>query len=119
MKKKDARAPNSQECKYFGRKMSCIICNDTEIPQNYIHTSDETYVCIGSDCDDSIFWDDDNLAAGPTLKERVVIHCINEDEASNGENGFAFDIDLEDVLRFAAQHCRGIYERVLRENDAE
>jgi len=109
------RLPNSQECMYFGRKLSNIICNDITIPQNHIETSNEVYVCIGPDRDDEIYWDDNNLAAGPTLKERVVIHCINEDEKNNGENGYAFDIDLEDVLRFAAKYCRGIYERVSEE----
>lgn len=112
------REPNSHECIYFGRKLSNIICNDPELKDAYVETSDETYVCIGTDRDDEIYWDDKNLAAGPTLKERVVIHCINDDEESNGENGFAFDIDLEDVLRFAAKYCRGIYDRVSADVEA-
>ncbi len=109
------RPPNTQECKYFGRKMSNICCNVPEIPQNHIETSDETYVCIGSHRDDEIYWNEKDKNPVPTLTERVLIHCINDDDVSNGENGYAFDIDLEDVLRFAAQHCRGIYERVLKD----
>jgi len=112
------REPNSQECTYFGRKLSCITLDDPELPEQYVHTSDDTYVCIGPDRDDEIYWDDNNLAAGPTLKERVVIHCINDDDENSGENGFAFDIDLEDVLRFAAKYCRGIYDRVSNEVEA-
>jgi hypothetical protein len=111
------RPPNSHECTYFGRKLSCIICNDIEIPQNHIETSNETYVHIGSDRDDEIYWDDNNLEAGPTLKERVVINCINDDDENNGKNCYSFDIDLEDALRFAAKYCRGIYERVLGETE--
>ncbi len=112
------RRPNSQEClPAYGRKMSNIICNDIDIPQNHIETSGETYVCIGPDRDDEIYWDEKQNNPVPTLMERVLIHCINDDDENNGENGYAFDIDLEDVLRFAAQHCRGIYERVLSETE--
>lgn len=42
---------------------------------------------------------------------------VVSEKKHDGEYGYSFNIDLEDVLRFAAQHCRGIYERVLSETE--
>lgn len=93
---------NSQECIYFGRKLSNIICDDIKVSLGY--------VVIGSDNDDEIYFDiEANVYKenDRTLKERVKITAICDDE-----NGHCVDIDLEDVLRFAAKYCRGIYDRV-------
>lgn len=107
------RKPNTQECLYFGRKLSNISCDDIEVS--------EGYVAIGSVRDDEIFFHESNLGElilpEHALKERVTITCINDggnDVDPKGE-GWYFNIDLEDVLRFAARNCMGIYMRVLRE----
>ena len=81
------RSPNSNECSDFGRKLSCI---ETDIESS-------VGIEIGSETDDKIYFPE----GGEMLKERVKIYT---------EDGQ--DIDLEDVLRFAAKYCRGIYDRV-------
>lgn len=96
------RQPNSHECAYFGRKLSCANCDGIEVQQGYI--------CIGSDGDDSIYFEDTDM--DPSLKERVKITCMNDSDP-----GWYFRIDLEDILIFAAKNCRGIYERVLSETE--
>ena len=107
------RKPNSQECIFFGRKLSNISCDEIEVSDGY--------VAIGSDSDDEIFFHKNDLGEltlpADALRERVTITCINDggsDVEPEGE-GWCFDIDLEDILRFAAKNCRGIYMRVLRE----
>ena len=100
------KEPNSHECLYFGRKLDNICCDDIEVSNGY--------VCIGSDNSDQIYFDiKDDVHSAPTdmLKERVTITAIKD-----GEDGFLTEIDLEDVLRFAAKYCGGIYKRVLKEN---
>jgi hypothetical protein len=42
------------------------------------------------------------------LKERVKI-------GMESDSGAYCEVDLEDVLRFAAKYCRGIYDRVASE----
>lgn len=97
---KEHRLPNSQECKYHGRKLSSLICDIRELDTQYIETN-VNHLCIGSDSDDEIY-DFDGLNM---VKERVKIYLTNE----------GIEIDLEDVLRFSANHCNGIYERVRKE----
>ena len=107
------RKPNTQDCDYFGRNLSSNTCDDIEVS--------EGYVAIGSDRDDEIYFSKNEygemvLSEG-ALRELVKITCIND--GGNGVEptgeGWCFDIDLEDILRFAARNCRGIYTRVLRE----
>lgn len=88
------RKPNTQECIYAGRKLSNI---NTDIESTF------QGICVGSERDDEIYAYDENI-----LKERVVIYI---DDCVDGE-GY---MDLEDVLRFAAKYCRGIYDRVASE----
>ena len=85
------RSPNSQECIYFGRKLSDIV---TDIESS-------VGIEIGSETDDKIYFPPVLKEGEEMLKERVKIYT---------EDGQ--DIDLEDVLRFAAKYCRGIYDRV-------
>jgi len=108
-----SRKPNTQECTFFGRKLSNNSCDDIAVS--------EGYVAIGSDSDDEIFFHKNDLGElilpEGAVRERVTITCINDggnDVEPDGE-GWCFDIDLEDVLRFAARNCRGVYMRVLRE----
>ena len=97
---KAMRKPNTQECEFFGRKMTSIVC-DVENNCTEIH--------IGHNNDDLIYFGDNlRLTGGEMRKERVTIYLEN---FVNQE----VEVDLEDVLRFAAKHCRGIYERVLKE----
>lgn len=100
------RDPNSQECAFFGRKLGNI--------NNHIEVN-LGYVVICSDRDDEIYFDvidNQHVAPEGMLKERVKITALHE-----GEPGHCFDIDLEDVLRFAAKYCRGIYDRVAKETE--
>ena len=107
------RPPNSHECSYFGRKLSSTCCDD-------IGTS-LGYVCIGSDGDDEIYFDIiDNkyLESKDMVKERVTITAIHDGmDLNDKDQGHYFDIDLEDVLMFAAKYCSGIYKRVLKESE--
>jgi len=81
---KDALRPtNTQECLYYGYKLSNIDCDDIETTFRDI--------CIGAERDDE-----------RAIKERVKIFLPDSGD----------EIDLEDVLRFSAKHCRGIYDRV-------
>jgi len=93
--------PNSQECSFFGRKLSCIICD--------IAISEGCEIWIGSERDDEIFFDtkDWSPKQDEMLKERVLIMVGDEDTH--------IEIDLEGVLRFAAKYCTGIYKRVMNE----
>jgi hypothetical protein len=72
---------NSQECSFFGRKLSNID----------IGRSEGWDISIG--CDDQ--------------RVMITLDCY----------GDGLDIDLEDLLAFAAKHCRGIVERVLKESE--
>lgn len=104
------RNPNSQECSYFGRKLSCVSCDDIEVSKGY--------VCIGSERDDEIYYDIKTIEPKENMvKERITITAIYEPEIGEDE-GHCVDIDLEDILRFAAKHCQEIYERVLGEAKA-
>jgi hypothetical protein len=92
----NTRKPNNRECCYNGYKLSCLADSEN------IETS-EGYVVIGSDIDD-------------TQEDfRVKITLISDDDTD--DNIYYVEIDLEDVLRFAAKRCNGIYKRVLAEND--
>jgi hypothetical protein len=95
------RKPNSQECAYFGRKLSSIVCDDI-----YRHVGWD--LCIGSDQDDEIYFPPVLKSNEVMLKERVMISV-------ESDSGAFCEIDLEDVLRFARLYCNGIYERVLTE----
>ena len=100
---KNLREPNSQECLYFGRKLSCFVCNEGVIETN----ADD--ICIGSDRDDEIYYESgDFKPEGAMLRERVKIYLPD----------YSIEIDLEDVLRFSARNCRGIYDRVASEENA-
>lgn len=102
------RKPNTQECAYYGRKLGNVICDD-------IKTSIGT-VCIGSDNDDQIYFGESLEDGEEMLKERVTITVMHDGDVVNGvTQEHEIEVDLEDVLRFAAKHCRGIYERVLKE----
>lgn len=94
------REPNSHECLYFGRKLSNIITN--------IESSAASDIYIGSDKDDEIYFPPVLKEGEEMLKERVTL------DISNGE--FYDSLDLEDILRFAATNCKGIYARVLAES---
>ena len=104
------RKNNTQECYLFGRKLSCASCDEIEVS--------EGYVAIGSDNDDRIHFHKNDLGEyilpAEAVRERVVIYCIN-DAFEREDKGWSFNIDLEDVLRFAARNCRNIYMRVLLE----
>jgi hypothetical protein len=99
------REPNSQECEYFGRKLSNHCCNDVEVSGN-------AYLSIGSERDDEIYFNEADGKYTPEdgmIKERVLL------SVSENVLGFSAEIDLEDLLRFAAKNCAGIYERVYKE----
>ena len=103
------KEPNSQECSFFGRKLGNICFPSIEISDGY--------VCIGSENDDEIYFDIiDGAHTEPKgmIKERVTITAMKD-----GDDGFLTEIDLEDVLRFAAKNCSGIYKRVLKEIEEE
>ena len=99
------RTPNSQECLYFGRKLSNVETG-VEVSlgtPSYRLDTERTYAVIGSDRDDEIY--DPVVIDEPDhemLKERVKIYLPEE----------GLEIDLEDVLRFAFENCRGIWDRV-------
>ena len=95
------RKPNSQECMHNGRKLSNVCCDNIEVG------SGSDYVCIGSDHDDEIY----DFHGDKMLKERVTITVFADVEGAES----CIEIDLEDVLRFSATYCYGIYERVLKE----
>lgn len=92
------RPPNTQECIYFGRKLSSL---DTDIESN-AHS-----VCIGSPNDEAIYFGD-CLEPGEDLsRERVTIYAEVDD--------VEVKLDLEDILVFAKKYCNGIFERVAME----
>lgn len=96
------RSPNTQECFAGGRKLSNIVC-DIQVT-----TEGEDlplYMCIGSGRDDEIY--DESVTGEPMLKERVKVYLPLDTD---------IELDLEDVLRFAAMYCTGIYERVAQES---
>ena len=63
------RKPNTQECIFFGRKLSNLSCDEIEVS--------EGYVSIGSDRDDEIYFRKNDLGElilpADALKERVTI----------------------------------------------
>jgi hypothetical protein len=98
---------NSHECSCFGRKLGNTCVPSIEVSNGY--------VSIGSENDDQIYFNViDNIYSEPEgmLKERVTITAMKD-----GDDGFLTEIDLEDVLRFAAKNCSGIYKRVLKESE--
>ena len=92
----NSRKPNNSECIYNGHKLSCI---ETEIECN----DKDVYISIGHEKDDTFYKNKD--------MERIAITFER-----NKPNLFYFNIDLEDVLRFAKQNCNGIYERINNES---
>lgn len=102
------RIPNSYECNYFGRKLSNIIC-DVEVSK----VLGEGYVCIGSDRDDEITWGECLAEGEKILKERVTITVFHK--KPSGDEDVVCDIDLEDVLRFGAENCPELCDRVMRD----
>ena len=103
------RQPNSHEClPDYGRKMSSIGCDDIETSAGY--------VCIGSENDDQIYFGECLKEGEEMLKERILITAMYDgDPRSEYNDGHLVNIDLEDVLRFAARNCQGIYRRVMEE----
>ena len=99
------RKPNSQECIYFGRKLNNVV-PDVEISKGW-------EICVGSDNDDEIYFPPVLKEGEEMLKERVKIYIQYDYEESDVSEGYA-EIDLEDILRFAASNCRGIFDRVVR-----
>jgi len=107
------RKPNTQECTSFGRKMSCIDASSVEVVTG-------GYVVFGSDGDDRICAGGKQVYNNATggyavremVKERVKVTVFPEDD-----NLPIVEIDLEDILKFAVGHCRGIYERVWSERN--
>lgn len=94
------KKPNTQECVFFGRKMSNIL------PDIDIHVG--WSICIGSDRDDEIYFPPVLKHGEEMLKERVKV-MIEDD------GGKYCEFDLEDLLKFAAVNCKGIYDRVASE----
>ena len=105
---KKAPAPNSQECIYYGRKLGNICCDDIYV--------DVGYISIGSNGDDTIDYNPENPPSDQKgmLKERVTLTCINDGDIPDDELHL-INIDLEDVLRWSAKYCRGIYDRVAKD----
>ena len=98
------RPPNSHECKYYGRKLS------SREPDVEATTG---YVIIGSDHDDEIYFDESLPdGGGDMLKVRIKLSALHEPDEGDG---FRTDLDLEDILRFAAENCTEMYMRVLKE----
>ena len=93
------RKPNSQECSYYGRKLSNTICEEIQ------HNAD--YLYVGSENDDLIYFGKALPDNEEMLKERVKISVEVVDAI--------LEIDLEDVLKFASKYCSGIYNRVYTE----
>jgi len=112
------REPNSHECEYFGRKLSNHCCNDVE-------TSGNSYLSIGSERDDEIYFKEVNgkyVQEDDMIKDRVTISVLDDEteiySTTSKESyrvSYMAEIDLEDLLRFAAKNCAGIYERVYKE----
>lgn len=105
--------PNSHECSSFGRKLSCI--NTDHIRVNC------GYVVIGHAEDDEILYHPDCINPDEEMKKvRIVISHYSDSMTEQDFLNFlhtygTVDIDLEDILRFAAEYCRGIYDRVASE----
>lgn len=100
--------PNSQECAYYGRKLSDIRCDN-------IRTSAK-YVVIGSDRDDEIYFGEALKAGEEMLQERVELSVLYDTDEGDERN---IEIDLEDILVFARRYCNGIYERIARDVNPE
>lgn len=92
--------PNSQECIFYGRKLSNILCDDINVEKGY--------VSIGSENDDEIYFGECLEDNKEMIKGRVLITVMDDDCC-------CIDIDLEDILKFARKNCNGIYERVMKE----
>lgn len=99
----DIKQPNTHECLHYGRKLSNIACDNIEV--------DLGYIVIGSESDDEIYFGDCLRKGEKMLKERVKITAFYE---SVKHNAGILNIDLEDLLVFAAKYCKGIYSRVLQ-----
>ena len=107
------RQPNTQECVYFGRKLSNVVCDSIESNAD---------LCIGSENDDSIYFDVlDNVLTmtDETVKERVFLYVNSSGDSPNYTEHEEYKIDLEDLLKFAAENCNGIYKRVLKESEVK
>lgn len=100
MYRDDERLPNSNECVHNGRKLSNTVAQ--------VKASERiVQVCIGADDDDQF----DALVENSPKEGRVKIGL----EIAGGEDWF--EIDLEDILRFARKYCNGVYERVRNEEN--
>ena len=113
-----AREPNSHECMYYGRNLSESWIDSIQSNVSgalYPDKSESSVnVSIGSDRDEEIYFNckppEHKTRKGKLipikemLKERVLVFVDTDNEA--------VEIDLEDILRFAAERCRGIYNRV-------
>jgi hypothetical protein len=102
------REPNSHECIYFGRKLSNTDTDIEVTPKDY-----DAVVTIGSECDDEIYFPPVLKDGEEMLKERVKMYL--EADTQNDEI-HVFEVDLEDVLMFAAKNCAGIYKRVYEDS---
>lgn len=101
------KIPNSHECNHFGRKLSNINCDFIDISEGYLQ--------IGSENDDLIYFGNNLSKDEKMLRERIKIIIIHESDDLEG-GGFSSEIDLEDILKFSALHCKNLYKRVLTEN---
>ncbi len=98
------RRANTQECIFFGRKLSNIV-SDIEIHVGWD-------ICIGSDIDDEIYFPP-VLKDGDEMKKDRVKVMIEDD------GGKFCEFDLEDLLVFAAKNCGTMYKRVIDENNED
>jgi len=107
------RKPNSQECAYYGRKLSNVATDDIQCRDR------DCYVVIGSDRDDEIYFSTEKGDFLPKyedmLKERVKLYVFSECMSKEYDN----EIDLEDLLKFCAVNCTELYERVLSDKRVE
>ena len=91
------KKPNTQECDNFGRKMSLKICNIQVLSGE---------ICIGSDNDDQIFFGGNLKESEEMLTKRVKIYIMDS------SYDYYNEIDLEEVLRFAKEHCSKMCDRI-------
>lgn len=97
------REPNTQLCSYFGRKLSNIMLPEVEVTKPF-------YIVFGSERDDEIYFGDCLEDGEEMLMERVLMTVMDDE-------GTYIDIDLEDILKFAAIHCRALYWKVYDNTD--
>lgn len=102
------REPNSHECVFFGRKLSNHCLDDVKSDEN-------TYLLVGSENDDEIYFGESLKDGEEMLRERVLVSFHRTIDDNGNECDLSNGFDLEDLLRFAARNCRGIYDRVAKE----